>query len=101
MSLLIVSIMYRDADGPRLVGNGASDRLANPPGGVSRELVSAAIFELVHRLHQTDVAFLDQIEELQAAVGVLLAMEITRRRLASTISFFARRALPHQWTCGD
>src|SRR3989338_3948190 len=64
--------MHRDTDGPRLVGNGASDRLANPPGGVSRELVAATVFELVHRLHQADVAFLDQVEELQAAVGVLL-----------------------------
>jgi len=26
--------VHRDTDGPRLVGNGASDRLANPPGGV-------------------------------------------------------------------
>src|SRR5690606_8610794 len=64
--------VHRDTDGPRLVGNGASDRLANPPGGVGRELVAATVFELVHRLHQADVAFLDQVEELQAAVGVLL-----------------------------
>src|SRR5690606_23659981 len=64
--------VHRDADGPRLVGNGASDRLANPPGGVGRELVAATVFELVHRLHQADVAFLDQVEELQAAVGILL-----------------------------
>jgi len=33
---------------------------------------STAVFELVDRLHQADVAFLDQVEELQAAVGVLL-----------------------------
>ena len=26
--------MYRDADGPRLIGNRARDGLANPPGGV-------------------------------------------------------------------
>ena len=64
--------MHRDADGARLVGDRAGDRLADPPGGVGRELVAAAVFELVDRLHQADVAFLDQVEELQAAVGVFL-----------------------------
>jgi hypothetical protein len=64
--------VHRDADGARLVGDRAGDRLADPPGGVGRELVAAAVFELVDRLHQADVAFLDQVEELQAAVGVLL-----------------------------
>ena len=64
--------VHRDADGARLVGDRARDRLADPPRGVGRELVAAAVFELVHRLHQADVAFLDQVEELQAAVGVLL-----------------------------
>ncbi len=64
--------VHRDTDGARLVGDRAGDRLANPPGGVGRELVAAAVFELVHRLHQADVAFLDQVEELQATVGVLL-----------------------------
>ena len=64
--------VHRDADGARLVGDRTRDRLADPPGGIGRELVAAAIFELVHRLHQADVAFLDQVEELQAAVGVFL-----------------------------
>ena len=50
----------------------ARDRLANPPRRIGRELVAAAVFELIDRLHQADVAFLDQIEELQAAVGVFL-----------------------------
>jgi hypothetical protein len=64
--------VHRDADGARLVGDRARDGLADPPRGVGRELVAAAVFELVHRLHQADVAFLDEVEELQAAVGVLL-----------------------------
>src|SRR6188474_2509795 len=62
----------RDADGARLVRNRAGDRLADPPRRIRRELVAAAVLELVDGLHQADVAFLDQIEELQAAVGVLL-----------------------------
>ena len=64
--------VHRNTDRARLVGDRAGDGLANPPGGVGRELVATAVFELVHRLHQADVAFLDQIEELQATVGVLL-----------------------------
>src|ERR1051325_3749505 len=64
--------VHRDADGARLVRNGARDRLADPPRGVGRELVAAAVLELVHRLHQADVAFLNEVEELQPAVRVLL-----------------------------
>ena len=64
--------MHGDADGARLVGDRAGDRLPNPPGGIGRELVAAAVLELVDRLHQADIAFLDQVEELQAAVGVFL-----------------------------
>ncbi len=64
--------MDRDTDGARLIGDRAGDRLADPPGRIGRELVAAAILELVDRLHQADVAFLDQVQELQAAVGVFL-----------------------------
>src|SRR5690606_1158078 len=42
------------------------------PGGIGRELVAAAILELVDGFHQPDVAFLNEVQELQAAVGVLL-----------------------------
>ncbi len=72
-NLLIVSIMWTGMRiRARLIGDRARDRLADPPGRVRRELVAAAVFELVDRLHEADVAFLDQIEELQAAVRVLL-----------------------------
>ena len=64
--------VHRDADGARLIGDGAGDGLADPPRGVGGELVAALVLELVHRLHQADVALLDQVEELQAAVRVLL-----------------------------
>src|SRR6266702_1198639 len=64
--------VHRDTDGARLIGDRAGDRLPDPPRRIRAELVAAAIFELVHRLHQADVAFLDQVEELQAAVRVFL-----------------------------
>src|SRR5207302_6734073 len=52
--------VHRDADRAGLVGDGARDRLAYPPGGVGAELVAAPVFVLVHRPHQAGVAFLDQ-----------------------------------------
>ena len=64
--------MHRDADRPRLVRNGARNRLANPPRRVCREFVTAAVLKFVHRLHQADVSFLNQVEELQSAIRVLL-----------------------------
>ena len=64
--------MHRDADGAGLVGDGAGDGLTDPPGCISGELVAAAVLELVDGLHEADVAFLNEVEELQAAVGVFL-----------------------------
>src|SRR5690242_8508442 len=64
--------MHRDADRARLVGDRAGDRLTDPPRRIGREFVAAAVFEFIDRLHQADIAFLDQIEELQPAVGVFL-----------------------------
>src|SRR5579885_90255 len=62
----------RDTNGPRLIGDGAGDRLPHPPGGVGGKFVAALIIEFIDGLHQADVAFLNQIEELQAAIGVAL-----------------------------
>jgi hypothetical protein len=39
---------------------------------VRRELVATPVLELVDGLHQTDVAFLNQVEELKTTVRVLL-----------------------------
>src|SRR6185437_2618871 len=36
------------------------------------ELVAAAVFELIDRLHEADIPLLDEVEELQAAIGVFL-----------------------------
>ncbi len=64
--------VHRDTDGAGLIRDGAGDGLPDPPGGIGRELVAAAIFELIDCLHEADVALLNQVEELQSAVGVLL-----------------------------
>src|ERR1039458_410043 len=60
--------VHRDANRTRLISNGAGNRLPNPPRRIRGELIAAAVFELVHGFHQADVAFLDEVEELQAAV---------------------------------
>src|SRR6266542_1097100 len=62
----------RDADRARLIRDRAGDRLADPPGRIRRELVAAAVLELLDGFHQADVAFLDQVQELKTPVGVLL-----------------------------
>ena len=64
--------VHRHANRPGLVGERTRHSLTDPPRGVRRKLPAATVFELVHRLHQADVAFLDQIEEMHAAVHVLL-----------------------------
>ena len=64
--------VHRNADGAGLIGDGAGDGLANPPSRVGGKLVAAAPLEFVDGLHQADVAFLNQVEELQAAVGIFL-----------------------------
>ena len=64
--------MHRNTDGTRLIRNRSRDGLPDPPRGIGRELVTAAILELVDRLHQANVAFLNQIEKLKPPVGVLL-----------------------------
>src|SRR2546427_3030502 len=64
--------VHGDADRARLVGDRSRDRLPDPPGRIRRELIAATVLELVDGLHQADVAFLNEVEELQAAVGVLL-----------------------------
>src|SRR5690606_6094036 len=64
--------VHRQADRPRLVRGGARDRLADPPRGVGRELVAAAVVELLDRAHEADVALLDEVQEREAPLHVLL-----------------------------
>ena len=64
--------VHGNTNGPGLVGDGAGDGLTNPPGGVGRKLVASTVFELVHRFHQADIALLDQIQELESAIGIFL-----------------------------
>ncbi len=66
-----VDHVHRDADRAALVRDRSRDRLANPPGCVGAEFVATSMLEFVDRSHQAGVAFLDQVQERQAAVAIL------------------------------
>src|SRR5690606_20338123 len=53
----------RDADGPRLVGDGPGDGLTDPPGGVGAELEPLPVLELLDGLDEAQVPLLDQVQE--------------------------------------
>ena len=55
--------VYRDSDRPCLIGNRTRNRLSYPPCGVGGEFVALAVVKLVHRLHQPEVALLNQVKE--------------------------------------
>ena len=64
--------VHGDPDRAALVGDRARHRLADPPRGVGRELVAAAVVELLHRPDQSQRALLDQVQEGEAAAHVAL-----------------------------
>ncbi len=65
--------VYRDANRVGLVGNGAVDALADPPGSVGRELKPAFVFKFFHRFHQPQAAFLNQVGKFQVGVDVFFS----------------------------
>src|SRR3989339_1415992 len=64
--------VHRNADGARLIGDGAGDRLADPPRGIRTEFESAVRIEFLNGAEEADIALLNQVEEREAAPDVLL-----------------------------
>ena len=64
--------MDGDADGTRLIGDGAGDGLTDPPGGVGGELIALGVVELLHGLDQAQIALLDQIQKQHTAAHIAL-----------------------------
>ena len=60
----------RNPDGPTLVGDRPGDRLTDPPGGVGGEFETLAILEFLDGSDQTEIAFLNQVEERKFGVSV-------------------------------
>mmetsp|Transcript_8723 Transcript_8723/g.14686 ORF Transcript_8723/g.14686 Transcript_8723/m.14686 type:complete len:397 (-) Transcript_8723:1129-2319(-) len=63
--------VHRQPDRARVVGDGARDRLPDPPRGVRGEAEAARRVELLGRLDQPDRALLDQVLQRQPLVHVL------------------------------
>src|SRR5438067_1305007 len=61
--------VHGDADRAGLVGERASDRLADPPGRVRRELEALAVVELLRRADQAERSLLDEVQERQPLVA--------------------------------
>ena len=63
--------MDRNPDRTGLIGDRAGDRLADPPRCVSGELVALCIIEFVNGANQAGVALLNQVQDVEAASGIL------------------------------
>ncbi len=46
-----------------MLGDGTADSLANPPGGIGAETVTAPVVELLRGPHQSNVALLDDVQQ--------------------------------------
>ncbi len=64
--------MHRQADGARLVHDGALDVLPDPPRSVGGKAEAAFRIEFLQRVDHTQIAFLDQIKQRHAAVRIML-----------------------------
>src|SRR5467141_620025 len=64
--------VHGDADCASLVRDGARYRLADPPRRIRRKFIAAPPLEFVRALHEPDIAFLNQVQELQSAVRIFL-----------------------------
>ena len=58
--------VHGEADRAALVGDGARHGLADPPGGVGRELEALGVVELLDRADEAEVALLDEVEQREA-----------------------------------
>ena len=55
--------MDRDSDGACLIGDGTGNRLSDPPSRIRGKLIPLGIIKLGYRLHQSQIALLNQIEK--------------------------------------
>ena len=75
--------VHWNTNGACLICHSASDGLTNPPGCIRGELVSLGVVELLHCTDQTQVSFLDQIQEEHAATGVTLCKRNDETKVCS------------------
>src|SRR5262245_30549 len=62
--------MDRNTNSFALFSDRTCNGLANPPTGICTKLEPTVIIEFVNRAHQPNVAFLNEIQERQAAIDI-------------------------------
>src|SRR5439155_18163219 len=63
--------MNRDTNRARLVGDRASDSLANPPGCICTKLVALRVVEFLDSTNQADISLLDQVQQAHTTANIL------------------------------
>src|SRR5207237_10466198 len=61
----------RDTNRARLVGDRASDSLANPPGCICTKLVALRVVEFLDSTNQADIYLLDQVQQAHTTANIL------------------------------
>ena len=92
--------MDRQSDDARVVGKSAGYGLAYPPRRVRAELESAPIVKPLDRLHEADVAFLDQIDHRKGAAGIALGY-VDHQTQVRVYENAGRRKIPGLYPLGQ
>jgi len=87
--------MDRDADGTSLISDGTGDGLADPPGGIGRELVALGVVELFYRLDQPQIPLLDQIQKEHPTAYIALSDGDHQTEVGLCQPLFAVLAVAH------
>ena len=93
--------MNGNANSPGLVRDGARDGLPDPPRRIRGKLVAAPVFELIGRAHQSDVALLDEVQQVKSAIHVLLDLPVQLAQLLDGALDLLREFLPFKRAKGD
>src|SRR5688500_18739882 len=63
--------MNRNPNRTGLIGQSARNTLSDPPCGIGTEFESLPVLISLGRLHQSDIAFLDQVEQGEASPRIM------------------------------
>src|SRR5664280_1607024 len=86
----------RKPNSTRLIGDGAGDGLAYPPGGIGGKSEALMHVILLDRLHQAEIALLDQIEESDTSAHITLGNAYHKARIGFNDLFASQDAILHE-----
>lgn len=70
--IYVFTHVHGNANGSRPIGQRPHYRLANPPHGVGAEPIAFAVIESLYGAHQTNVAFLNEVQQREALIEIAL-----------------------------